>query len=384
MVRPIQKNEQDENQFKFGDLGGYMGGSSNFASTDGGKFEGEGEGTGFVNASDYLTANKGKGVDLGNELTKDATTATTDFNKGVDDFNSIDTSYKSSEDLYADVINNPMVGDHTVTKMVGKTGTLNKKPGSVPQIVVEERTIPGRSAEEFAKAAEYYGQGKNAYKGPKAADIDAKYSSLEKLRLGNEGLAKTFDPNSDEGKDLRSKRLDDKAKGQGLTYGSGSRAFDAMFMEAENPDLFKSKYDALTGALKRFDGLGGVRDEKIKGAAESIAEGIKFDASRAEKAQAEGKAARDRADAVTTKAKAPGTIQTDPLMPSNEPVVTKVKSGDDSVTANSTRTTYADGSYDEDTRVGQRPIKIRFDKNGNVIEMLDENGNPTNGQGIFT
>ena len=370
MVRPIQKDEQDENQFKFGDLGGFMGGGSNFAATEGGKFAGNGEGTGFVNASDYLSANKGKGVALGEDLTKDATAATDEFNKGVDEFSGIDTSYNPGEDKFADVLNDPMAGDHIVSRPA-RTGAGPGFPGQnypgpkIPSTAMESRKIPGRASGEFAQAEEYYKNGSHAYKGPKADEINAKYNSLDKLRLGHESIAKTFDPKTPEGRTLRESKLDQKAKDSGLTYGSGSRGFDAMFMEAENPDLFKKKYDGLTGALERFKGLDGVLQEKVKGASASTEAGAAYDAERALKASQEGKKARDREDAVTTKAPKPGSIPV-PIDPMND--------------ANGYPTNpdvWKNWTYDAGTKTYH---DIAPD---GTIRVVDENGQPVNNDGFF-
>ena len=324
MVRPIRRDEQDEAQYKFGDLGGYMGGGSNFAATGGGQFSGDGQGTGFVNATDYLSANKGKGAALGEEITSDATAATDGFNAGVDDLTGTQIGWEApTDDPFRDTVNNPLEGEHSVRIGEKKNANTGRLPGRIGGAnapgnqVVLSKTVKGRSAGEFQEAEDHFSKDPNKYKGPSESDIDGKYSALDQLRIGDplnkkpglNDLLKTYDPNSETGRTLRESKLDDKAKSSGISYGSGSRGFDAMFMEAENPNLFKSKYDNLDAALKRFNGLGEVADTKKGEIRASTAKAGAYDddlqaaaASEREKAIARAaEAGKEKSPAVTPK-----------------------------------------------------------------------------------
>lgn len=256
MVRPIQKNEKDDANFRYGDLGaGFMqSGSAGSADTGNGAFSGQSDGTGFVNAQDYLGANEGKGKALGDDLTQDVTGLTNDINSQTSGLRNLKTSSELPN-------SDSPIGDKIV----------------FPN--------PNRSSADLFAEAEKYKNHPNAYKGENADQIDSRFNALEKLRMGDSGakkegaesLQKAFNPDDPTSRDLRERRLDVKAAKSGIGYGSGSRGFDAMFMEKESPDLFKSKYDALTKALQGYGGLKEIKDSKKIEATKSAADAMAFD-----------------------------------------------------------------------------------------------------------
>jgi YD repeat-containing protein len=381
MVRPIRPNEKDESSFRYGDLdaiggAGFVGGSSGGVSTGGGKFTGDGQGTGFVNARDYLGANMGKGSAMGEDVTSDAQASIDGITKGNEEM----------KGLKVDPFAPPLGGQNPLPdKIINKRPTtkdiISRNGGpagdSINPSSSWETEVPGLADEYDRIAGEYAGR-PNKYKGPKSSDINQKYDALSKLSTDGLKLKNVYDPSSPGARDLRANRLDDSANKKGISYGSGSRSFDAMLMEAESPDIFQRKYDALGRALDDFEGMDEVRDEKTAAADKAAADAESYDATEEAKARAAAARERQKNDGSAEAGQAgtfAGTVSG----------TSKVSAGDDPGNMpGSTKTTNPDGSYQVQTKVNQRDVTMRYDASGRLIEILDSNGNPIkDGGGIF-
>lgn len=278
MVRPLSKDEQSELDKLFGSpdangpgssagVFGASGGALS-AGTQGGKFAGETAGTGFVNASQYLDANKGKGEALGEKITAGASGLSDKISGGISEFKAMNPG-SFAPDAEAD-------------KAADETLNWNSSQGGK------------KTSKDFEDAETYYLGKKGSYKSL-AGDLDAKYGALQGLKGMGDDWKRKLDPNSADARSTRSSLLKDTAKSQGLYgYGDNAQAFDSMFMEAESPDLINKKYNALEGALSGFAGLDTLLSEKK---AEDAKKGSDLDSYYSEKAdQARGRkdATRER------------------------------------------------------------------------------------------
>jgi hypothetical protein len=300
MVRPIRPNEKDESSFRYGDLdaiggAGFVGGSSGGVATGGGQFTGDGQGTGFVNARDYLGANMGKGSAMGEDVTSDAQASIDGITSGNEGMKGIKVDPFSpplggQNPLPDPIINRRPTRDEILSRGGGSMGPAGdvSKPWTDTQ-------VPGL-ADEYDRIADEYAGRPNKYQGPKSSDINQKYDALSKLSMEGLKLKNVYDPKSSGAKDLRANRLDDSANKKGIAYGSGSRSFDAMLMEAESPDIFQRKYDALGRALDDFEGMDEIRDEKSAAADKAAADAESYDAREEAKARAAAERERKKQD----------------------------------------------------------------------------------------
>lgn len=278
MVRPLSKDEQSELDKLFGSpeapgssgSGGVFGstGGALSAGTQGGKFSGETAGTGFVNASQYLDANKGKGAALGEKITAGASGLSDKISGGISEFKGMNPG-SFAPDAEAD-------------KAADETLNWNSSQGGK------------KTSKDFEDAENYYLGKKGSYKSL-AGDLDARYEALQGLKGMGDDWKRKLDPNSSDARGTRSSLLKDAAKSEGLYgYGDNAQAFDSMFMESESPDLISKKYNALEGALSGFAGLDTLLTEKKAADFKKGSDTESYYGAKADQARTRKEATRER------------------------------------------------------------------------------------------
>lgn len=366
MVRPLSREEMQQLDQMFGGnlsgSAGLMGGgaTNGTVNTQGGKFSGETDGTGFVNADRYLAANAGKGIKLGDQITSDATGVTNTLNTNVD------------------AIKNAAIPKFNPSDKVAKAEKIDAELGGGaplnPQSAFDSRSKAWQDVIDEVNS----GNGRYSYD---SSPIDNAKTAIDKAKQGDEGKNNGADQqrsllsDKDGGRSARSLLLKQKADKDKISgYGDGSREFDSMFLEAESPDLIKNRLDALNSAYDRA--FGGSLDELIKSkkkeAADEQARSDQYysDARiKGETGKAKAEADRKKYDQENKKQKGSGDG-----IPFKPDITTETRTETydanpspfikDKKTANTTVTTYPDGSYDE-----QRPdgFVAKYDRNGNML-----------------
>lgn len=380
MVRPLSKDEQSELDKLFGSpdapgssgAGGVFGstGGALSAGTQGGKFSGETAGTGFVNASQYMDANKGKGAALGEKITAGASGLSDKISGGINEFKGMDPG-TFAPDAEAD-----RAADDTLGWDSSRGGTKTSK--------------------DFEDAENYYLGKKGSYKSL-AGDLDARYEALQGLKGMGDDWKRKLDPNSSDARSTRSSLLKDTAKSQGLYgYGDNAQAFDSMFMEAESPDLISKKYNALEGALSGFAGLDTLLSDKKAADSKKGSDTDSYYGAKADQARVRKEATREREGRTgTTKTGASGDLipgqastSTTEVSSSNTPGYSDpVFGGGDSKVQT---TTYPDGTREEynefsGTRTTINPDgSRRVESRDGVVVEYNPDGSVKKASGGFT
>lgn len=205
------------------------------------------QGTGFINAQQYLDANKGKGKSMADRVAGQAASDNTGLensanaliNKNITDYN--------PEEFY-----NSKIGNHLGIDYDSMNDEDRKK-----RLSDEENYWNDLSAKsgDYSYGSSWLDENEVDDLWSKIGGPDGTKSKAEK--------AKTAMGKGASGSQTRTQILKDLQGKSGLSsYDDNAAAFDSMFMEAEGADQFNNTYNLLQGNLDKYFGTGADNLEK--------------------------------------------------------------------------------------------------------------------------